>query len=1140
MSSENDNPILKNYKIKKVIGKGTFSVVKLAKDKATGEKIAIKILEKDKIKNKRDMNRIERELSMVKKIDHPNIAKVYEVKEDEKKYYIIMEYCDNGELFNLILEKHRLSEEESAYYYFQIINGLEYIHLNNIIHRDLKPENLLLTKNNILKIIDFGLSNYNTDDNLLSTPCGSPCYASPEMVSGEKYNGFTSDIWSTGIILYAMIYGYLPFENINNNNDLLFQKISECKVDYPRNSSIFALDLLKKILVADSNERIKIDNIKKHKFYKKGKIIFYHKHKESNLYQNIELDKTVNLSVNNTINKENNSIEKNNYIKINSVDKNKNNKKIIIKIENSKENDNLDDNENKRFYNSNKNRYKNKGKIDINKNILNESTKIISSKKLFNSSHKCPKEERKQRIVNIGDKYFENINMNENMGTIYYINKNNETEINKVKNNTINSKKNDFVLSSPTKADKAKNNESIKLKEEKKDEKKDESITKKKHPDKRKDKILSKSITINTKINDKKLLNIEIMPATVQNKNSELKKHKKIEFSEKKQDLNSFTVERDNGYYYKALSKIAKTPHLNPNNKKNIVINLTNDQNIDNNKVGKKGIDNKNEQNVNVVNNTENNLNKKKISKHNRNKNLEKDKDYLIGDKKFSTSIQRNRIIERKSHLLPKNRPTKNIEEKEEELKNETNISPDNTDRSKHKDIKKTGINDYTKYNTNLKVKEPTKIPVNYKVNNSFIITTQSKRGINLEFLNKNQLNKDIVLNSNSFCNDLKQSEKNYSFLNNNQTNEARFVYKIDPMNIKNHNHNNKKGIRNHKNDFISNDIKIEVNDSLIYSNNNKNNKLHTINKSSLGEHYMKRKDEFKKISNNKDKNENNIDKNDNNIETNNKNVELKNRNTNHNFNNNHIKIISNSKKDISSKKYRKKLSSSAYNDPYFSPTFKNKDLLINMRKIKQDKKKKLLEQENQENEEIIKGKDKDKEIEKNKCYKDKRDNLSLTINKINNKISDSYITRLNNTNKIFNSNDFKKDYNVRNDINEKEKDFNKTERRDKAVNHQTYTYIHKNINDDISNKCINEGKQSISYKTKILNGIKKSNECNEDKNNNCEKENNDDKNRNKWSTNIINKINISNFPSITIDMNILNKNNKKYLKLYDAIKNKL
>ena len=178
-----------------------------------------------------------------------------------------MEDCENGELFNLILEKHKLGEEESAYFYFQLINGLEYIHINNIIHRDLKPENLLLTKNNILKIIDFGLSNYNTCDNLLSTPCGSPCYASPEMVSGEKYNGFTSDIWSTGIILYAMIYGYLPFENINNNNDILFKKISECKVDYPRNSCIFALDLLKKILVPDPNERIKICDIKKHKLY---------------------------------------------------------------------------------------------------------------------------------------------------------------------------------------------------------------------------------------------------------------------------------------------------------------------------------------------------------------------------------------------------------------------------------------------------------------------------------------------------------------------------------------------------------------------------------------------------------------------------------------------------------------------------------------------------------------------------------------------------------------------------------------------------------------------------------------------------------------------------------------------------------
>ena len=223
--------ILSNYILNTVLGKGTFSVVKLATDIRTNEKIAIKILEKKKIKTTRDFNRIKREINIVKKINHLNIAKVFEIKEDKDKYYILMEFCEKGELFDLILSRRKLSEEESSYYFYQLVNGLEYIHSNNIIHRDLKPENLLLTKNNILKIIDFGLSNYNSEDNLLSTPCGSPCYASPEMVSGKKYNGFTNDIWSIGIILYAMIYGYLPFENINNNNDILFKTIRECKVD---------------------------------------------------------------------------------------------------------------------------------------------------------------------------------------------------------------------------------------------------------------------------------------------------------------------------------------------------------------------------------------------------------------------------------------------------------------------------------------------------------------------------------------------------------------------------------------------------------------------------------------------------------------------------------------------------------------------------------------------------------------------------------------------------------------------------------------------------------------------------------------------------------------------------------------------
>ena len=294
--------ILSNYQIIRVLGKGTFSVVKLATDIRTNEKLAIKILEKNKIKSSRDYNRINREINILKKINHLNVVQVFEIKEDLDKYYIIMEYCEKGELFDLILSKRKLSEDESAYYFYQLVNGLEYIHLNNIMHRDLKPENLLLTKNDILKIIDFGLSNFNPGDNLLSTPCGSPCYASPEMVSGKKYNGFTNDVWSIGIILYAMIYGYLPFENLDNNNNALFKKIKECKVDYPKNNCLLALDLIKQILVPDFKQRIIISEIKKHKFYLKGRNIFKRKHRDlcletGTIFNLLNNDKRINKAI---------------------------------------------------------------------------------------------------------------------------------------------------------------------------------------------------------------------------------------------------------------------------------------------------------------------------------------------------------------------------------------------------------------------------------------------------------------------------------------------------------------------------------------------------------------------------------------------------------------------------------------------------------------------------------------------------------------------------------------------------------------------------------------------------------------------------------------------------------------------------
>ena len=263
-----------NYLIKRTLGQGTFGKVKLGIYLPSQEKVAIKILEKDRILEKDDEIRVKREFDMLALFNHPNVILVAEIFESSDSFYSVMEYCEGGELFNFIVKHRRLSEEEAAFFYYQLINGLEYIHSLGIVHRDLKPENLLLTKDHLLKIIDFGLSNYfkKGQKDLLVTPCGSPCYASPEMVAGYKYDGFKIDIWSTGIILYAMLCGYLPFED--KDNDLLFEKILECKLVFPKYISKMSRDLMEKILVTDPDIRISLEEIKNHPFFIKGKEIF--------------------------------------------------------------------------------------------------------------------------------------------------------------------------------------------------------------------------------------------------------------------------------------------------------------------------------------------------------------------------------------------------------------------------------------------------------------------------------------------------------------------------------------------------------------------------------------------------------------------------------------------------------------------------------------------------------------------------------------------------------------------------------------------------------------------------------------------------------------------------------------------------
>jgi len=419
---------LGNYIIKKTIGKGTFSKVKLGVHKETKQKVAIKILEKSALVEKDDIERLIREMEMLNSLDNINVVKVFEINEDENNYFIIMEYCEGGELFNYIVKNQKLTEKETAYFFYQIINGVEYIHSKGIVHRDLKPENLLLNENKIIKIIDFGLSNYFDGKNLLHTPCGSPCYASPEMVGGNKYNGFYIDIWTIGIILFAMMCGYLPFED--KNNDILFKQILKCKLDYPKHLSEMAKDIMKKILVTNPEERIKLDEIKKHKFYLWGKKLFMKKFNKNDYKEE---------NVNRKANTAEALIVK--YFSNNYDNKNIKNKieKIEINVENKENNDT--------------NNINNKDELLINKQT-NATTTITSNKNnknygnFFNNSKKNNKKEFilqkinnniNEKITNINRKGYSSNNRNN-----HYYDKNLNNKIIITESNIIMNKNNNY------------------------------------------------------------------------------------------------------------------------------------------------------------------------------------------------------------------------------------------------------------------------------------------------------------------------------------------------------------------------------------------------------------------------------------------------------------------------------------------------------------------------------------------------------------------------------------------------------------------------------------------------------------------------------------------------------------------------
>ena len=254
------------YTLGETLGEGAFAKVKLATHIITKEKIAIKIIDKAKLlKDNFDIKRVKKEISILKKIHHKNIIQLYEILESKHNLYIVMEYCEGRELFDYIVKHKQLKEKEACKFFQQLINGVQYIHKEGIIHRDLKPENILLDSNLNIKISDFGLSTFYTKGQLLSTPCGTPSYAPPEMLRGEQYNGEESDIWSCGIILYAMLCGALPYAE--SKEDVICKKILTHGYVIPSFLSRSAIDLINGMMEIDPKKRFTIEQIIKHPWF---------------------------------------------------------------------------------------------------------------------------------------------------------------------------------------------------------------------------------------------------------------------------------------------------------------------------------------------------------------------------------------------------------------------------------------------------------------------------------------------------------------------------------------------------------------------------------------------------------------------------------------------------------------------------------------------------------------------------------------------------------------------------------------------------------------------------------------------------------------------------------------------------------
>uniref|UniRef100_A0A673LHJ8 Maternal embryonic leucine zipper kinase n=1 Tax=Sinocyclocheilus rhinocerous TaxID=307959 RepID=A0A673LHJ8_9TELE len=260
--------LLKHYEVYETIGSGGFAKVKLGRHILTGEKVAIKIMEKKDLGD--DLPRVKIEIEAMKNLSHQHVCRLYHVIETSSKIYMVLEYCPGGELFDYIIAKDRLSEEETRVFFHQIISAMAYVHSQGYAHRDLKPENLLIDEDHNLKLIDFGLC-AKPKGGLgfeLLTCCGSPAYAAPELIQGKAYIGSEADVWSMGVLLYALLCGFLPFDD--DNCMVLYRKITRGKYSNPHWLSPASILLLNQMMQVDPKRRLTVKQLLDHPWVMKG------------------------------------------------------------------------------------------------------------------------------------------------------------------------------------------------------------------------------------------------------------------------------------------------------------------------------------------------------------------------------------------------------------------------------------------------------------------------------------------------------------------------------------------------------------------------------------------------------------------------------------------------------------------------------------------------------------------------------------------------------------------------------------------------------------------------------------------------------------------------------------------------------